>query len=394
MQHYKYLIIGSGMTADAAVRGIRELDPNVSIGMIGDETDMPYARPPLSKGMWKGRPFEKVWRGTDQLNVHFHLGRHVTKLDPASRRLHDDHGDEYTYDKLLLATGGSPIRLSFGAEEIIYFRTLQDYQRLRTLAEKGKSFLVIGGGFIGTEIAAALSMQGKQVSMAFLENSIGENIYPPDLSQFITNFYRKKGVDVVPADAADSLEKSGDRFIVRTRRGRTFEVDGVVAGLGLRPNVELANSAGLNVANGVVVDDHLRTSVPNIFAAGDVAMFPHYALGKAVRVEHEDNALMMGKQAGRNMAGADEAYTHTPLFYSDMFELGYEAVGELSSKMETFADWQEPFQKGVIYYLDNGRVRGVLLWNVWEKTNDAAALMQGPGPFNAENLRGRITDKK
>jgi hypothetical protein len=114
-------------------------------------------------------------------------------------------------------------------------------------------------------------------------------------------------------------------------------------------------------------------------------------LGKLVRVEHEDNALMMGKQAGRNMAGANEAYTHTPLFYSDLFELGYEAVGELSSKLETVADWQEPFQKGVIYYLEGGRVRGVLLWNVWEKTKEAAALMSEPGPFKAEGLKGRIT---
>ncbi len=391
MESYTYLIIGSGMAADAAVRGIRELDQNVSIGMIGNETDMPYARPPLSKGMWKGRPFEKVWRGTDKLNVHFHLGRRAVKLDPVSRRVSDDQGGEYSYDKLLLATGGSPMRLSFGGDDIIYFRTLQDYRRLRALAERGEKFLVIGAGFIGTEIAAALSMQGKQVSMTFLENSIGENIYPPDLSQFITNFYRKKGVELAPADAADSLEKSGDRFIVRTRGGRTFEVDGVVAGLGIRPNVELANSAGLRIGNGIIVDDHLRTSVPNIFAAGDVAMFPHHALGKSIRVEHEDNALMMGRQAGRNMAGADEAYTHTPLFYSDMFELGYEAVGELSSKMEMVADWQEPFQKGVIYYLEGGRVRGVLLWNVWEKTKEAAALMLEPGPFKAGDLKGRIT---
>lgn len=394
MQHYKYLIVGSGMTADAAVRGIRELDSNGSIGMIGYETDMPYARPPLSKGMWKGRPFEKVWRGTDQLNVDFHLGREVTVIHPDTKHARDDQGDEYSYNKLLLATGGSPIHLPFGQEHIIYFRTLQDYEHLRALAEQRKKFLVIGAGFIGTEIAAALSMQGKQVSMVFLENSIGENVYPPDLSQFINNFYRKKGVDLVPADAVSAVEETGNRLIVRTRGGHAFEVDGVVAGLGLRPNVALAKSAGLKIDNGIVVDEHLRTSAPDIFAAGDVAMFPHHALGKSIRVEHEDNALMMGKQAGRNMTGADEAYTHVPIFYSDMFELGYEAVGELSSKLETVADWQEPFQKGVIYYLDDGRVRGVLLWNVWGKTRDAAALMLEPGPFNVENLKGRITDKK
>lgn len=390
MRSYKYLIIGSGMTADAAVRGIRELDPDGSIGMIGAEPDMPYARPPLSKGMWKGRPFEKIWRGTDKLNVDFHLGHTATELDTTAKRVRDDQGNEYTYDKLLLATGGTPIRLPFGDEHIIYYRTLQDYQRLRALSEQGQRFLVVGAGFIGSEIAAILNMQGKQVTMVFLENSIGENIYPPELSQFLNDTYRRKGVELVSADGVASLEKSGNRLQVQTRSGRTFEVDGVVAGLGLRPNVQLAKSAGLKIENGIVVDDRQRASAPDIFAAGDVAMFPHATLGKMARVEHEDNALRMGKQAGRNMAGADESYTHTPSFYSDLFEFGYEAVGELSSKLETVVDWQEPLQKGSVYYLDGGRVRGVLLWNVWKKLSEATALMSEPGPFTAKDLIGGI----
>lgn len=390
MKHYKYLIIGGGMTGDAAVRGIRELDTDGTIGMISSETDLPYARPPLSKGMWKGRPLEKIWRGTDKLNVEFHPGRTAAELDPKAKRVRDDHGDEYTYDKLLLATGGSPIRLPFGGEHIIYFRTLQDYLRLRELSDTKQSFLVIGAGFIGTEIAAALNMQGKQVTLVFLENSIGETVYPPELSNYLNDFYRGKGVELVPAQAVSAIEKNGDRLTVRTRGGRAFEVDGIVAGLGLRPNVDLAKSAGLKVENGIVVDDHLRASAPDVLAAGDVAMFPHPTLGRLARVEHEDNALRMGKQAGRNMAGADEAYAHTPNFYSDMFELGYEAVGELNSKLETVVDWQEPFQKGVIYYLDGGRVRGVLLWNVWKKLEEATALMKEAGPFKAEDLKGRI----
>ncbi len=391
MKNYTYLIIGGGMTADAAVRGIRELDPAGSIGLIGYETDLPYSRPPLSKGMWKGRPFAKVWRGTDNLNVDFYLGREVTKINPTSKRIRDDHGDEYTYDKLLVATGGSPIRLPFGEEHIIYFRTLQDYERLRALVERKERFLVIGGGFIGSEIAAALKMQGKKVTMVFLENSIGENNYPPELSRYLNDFYRKKGVNLVPADTVSGVEKNGSSLTVLTRGGRRIEVDGLVAGIGIRPNIELAKSANLKVENGIVVDDHLRTSVADIFAAGDVAMFPHPTLGKNIRVEHEDNALMMGKQAGRDMAGADEPYTHTPYFYSDLFELGYEAVGELSIKLEMVTDWQEPFQKGVVYYLKDGRVHGVLLWNVWEKLKEATALMAEPGPFKAGDLKGRIT---
>jgi NADPH-dependent 2,4-dienoyl-CoA reductase/sulfur reductase-like enzyme len=140
------------------------------------------------------------------------------------------------------------------------------------------------------------------------------------------------------------------------------------------------------------VNERLETSVPDIYAAGDAANFFHSALGKRTRVEHENNAVEMGKLAGRNMAGGNETYTHIPMFYSDLFDLGYEAVGEMSSKMKTIADWQEePFKKGVVYYMDEGRVRGVLLWNVWEKVEEARALMKEAGPFKEEDLKGRIT---
>jgi NADPH-dependent 2,4-dienoyl-CoA reductase/sulfur reductase-like enzyme len=144
------------------------------------------------------------------------------------------------------------------------------------------------------------------------------------------------------------------------------------------------------LGNGIIVDEHLRTSVPDIFAAGDAANFQHVLLGKRVRVEHEDNAIHMGKLAGRNMAGAEEAYTHAPMFYSDLFDLGYEAVGDLSSKLQTVSDWQETFKKGVIYYLESDRVRGVLLWNVWGQVENARALMNEKGPFTADTLKNRL----
>mgnify|MGYP003429225951 CR=1 FL=1 len=392
MKHYQYLIIGGGLAGDAAVRGIRELDANGSIGMLSTEPNPPYTRPNLSKGLWKGRPLEKIWRNTQEFGVELHLARKVTQLDTLKKHVIDETGEEYTFDKLLLATGGSPIRLPIGGEDdIIYFRDLQDYHRLRALGERGERFLVIGGGFIGSEIAAALTMVGKKVVMVFLEEAIGVRVYPNDLSHYLNDFYRQKGVEVVTNDSVANLEKNGDRFTVRTRNGRAFEVDGVVAGIGIRPNVELAQQAGLQVENGILVDARLRTSAPDVFAAGDVANFFQAALGKRVRVEHEDNALQMGKLAGRNMAGADEAYTHVPMFYSDLFELGYEAVGEIDNKLETVADWQDPFNKGTIYYLENGRVRGVLLWNVWDQVANARALIAAAGPLQVANLKDRLS---
>lgn len=389
MKHYKYLIVGGGLAGDAATRGIRELDADGSIGLISMESDPPYMRPNLSKGLWKGRPVEKIWRKTEE-RAELILGRKATALDPQKKTVRDDQGDEYTYDKLLLATGGSPIHLPFGGEDILYFRDFRDYQRLRKLADEKEHFVVIGGGFIGSEIAAALTMVGKKVTMIFLEDAIGGLVFPGDLAHHLNDYYREKGVEVLTNDSVASVQKTGTRLEVRTGSGRLIETDGVVAGIGIRPNVSLAQDAGLKVENGIVVNERLETSAPDIYAAGDAVNFFHAGLGERTRVEHEDNAVFMGKLAGRNMAGAHETYAHIPMFYSDLFDYGYEAVGKTSSKMEMVSDWSEKYQKGVIYYLDEGRVRGVVLWNVWKQVDNARALMQEKGPFKAEELRGRI----
>ena len=390
MKQYKYLIIGGGLAGDGATKGIREMDTEGSIGMLSMEPDPPYMRPNLSKGLWKGRPVEKIWRKTEQ-RAELHLDRKVVQLDPAKKHVVDDAGNEYTYEKLLLATGGTPNHLPFGNGNIIYYRNFQDYQHLRALTENGNHFVVIGGSFIGSEIAAALTMVGKKVTMIFPEDAISDSIFPKDLSQFLNDYYREKGVEVVTGESAASLQKEGDRIVIHTGSGRSFETDGVVAGIGIHPNLDLAKESGIKTNSGIIVNERLETSVPDIYAAGDAASFYHTTLEKRTRVEHEDNAVQMGKLAGRNMAGAGETYTHTPMFYSDLFELGYEAVGEMSSKMKTIEDWQEePFKKGVVYYIDDDRVRGVLLWNVWKKVEEARALMKEAGPFKAEDLKGRI----
>ncbi len=389
MKQYKYLIIGGGLAGDAATRGIRELDAEGSIGLVSMEPDPPYMRPNLSKGLWKGRPVEKIWRKTEE-RAELILGRKVTSLDPQKKTVQDDKGDEYTYDKLLLATGGTPSHLPFGDGNIIYYRDFQDYQHLRKLADEKERFVVIGGGFIGSEIAAALTMVGKKATMIFPDDAISANVFPSDLAQYLNEYYREKGVEVLTGDTAASVQKDGERLIVRTGSGRAIETDGVVAGIGIHPNVELAEQTGIKVDDGIVVNEHLETSLPDIYAAGDAVNFFHAGLGKRTRVEHEDNAVFMGKLAGGNMAGGNESYTHIPMFYSDLFELGYEAVGKTSSELETVSDWQDEFKKGVIYYLDEGRVRGVILWNVWKQVDNARALMLEKGPFKAEDLKGRI----
>jgi NADPH-dependent 2,4-dienoyl-CoA reductase/sulfur reductase-like enzyme len=396
MPHYTYLIVGGGMTADAAIGGIREVDPTGSIGLVSAESHPPYDRPPLSKGLWKDKPLDSIWRKTDRTGVTLHLGTQARTLDAQNKRVVDDKGTVYTFDRLLLATGGAPRRLPFGGDDIIYFRDLDDYERLRALAEHGQRFAIIGGGFIGAEIAAALSMSGKKVVMVFPEDGICSRIFSADLVKFLNEFYREKGVEVLAGENVTGSEMREGKPLLKTHTqihgDREIAADGVVAGIGIVPGVELAEAAGLEVDNGIHVDGGLRTSHQDIYAAGDVANFHSSALDQRRRVEHEDNANVMGRLAGQAMAGRSVTYDYLPYFYSDLFELGFEAVGEVDARLETVADWKEPHREGVVYYLRNGRVRGVLLWNTWGQVDAARKLIAETGPFSAENLRGRLPE--
>ena len=376
MNNLRYLIIGGGMTADAAARAVRESDADGSIGIISADPHPPYNRPPLSKGLWKGDdPDKTLWRGTDKINVDLALGRRVTAINPKQKTVTDDRGNAITYEKLLLATGGTPRRLPMQTGQIIYYRTFDDYTRLRALANQKLRFAVLGGGFIGSEVAAALRLVGRDVTMIVPEEGIGARVFPADLAKFLVDYYREQGVDVRTGEGLADLQQSAGKVNVRTTHGKDIPVDVVVAGLGIQPNVELAEQAGLRVENGVVVDELLRTSAADIFAAGDVANFFNPALGVRMRVEHEDNANTMGAAAGRSMAGQGTPYTHLPFFYSDLFALGYEAVGELDPRLETESAWKQQFREGVVYYLKDGKVRGVLLWNTWGQLDNARAII-------------------
>ncbi len=388
MPGYTYLIVGGGMTADAAVKGIRSIDPEGTISIISNEAAPPYKRPPLSKALWKGEPVESVDLKTGERGVQIHLSRNATRIDGVGNVVIDDQGLRYTYEKLLLATGGAVRTLPFDAEGIIYFRTIDDYRNLHSLTDRHERFAIIGGGFIGSEVGAALAMNGKNVTMIFPEEGIGARVYSKRISNFLNEYYRSKGVTILAQDGVTNAQRNGKTYIITTKSGSQLQVDGVVAGLGILPNTSLAASAGLTIDNGIVVNEFLQTTIPNIYAAGDVANFFNVALGKHVRVEHEDNAVTMGEQAGKNMAGGFEAYRHLPFFYSDLFDIGYEAVGELDARLDIVEDWKEEFREGVLYYIGEGRVRGVLLWNTWGQVENARKLIAAKGPFTREDLKG------
>jgi NADPH-dependent 2,4-dienoyl-CoA reductase/sulfur reductase-like enzyme len=389
MAAYRYLIVGGGMTADAACRGIRDHDTDGAIGLFAAEEHAPYARPPLSKALWAGKGEGSVWRGTSELGVDIHTGRRIVALDLDARTATDDADEPHTYERLLLATGGTPRRLPGGGEDVIYFRTLDDFRRLRALASEGVRVAVIGGGFIGSEIAAALATNGCAVTIVFPEPGIGARLFPSDLSGFVNDYYRSKGVDVAPEELVEEIAREGSTFRLVTNTGRAIASDAVVAGLGIVPSTELAEEVGLDVDDGILVDEHGRASASDdVFAAGDVARFPVPALGGTRRVEHEDHANTHGRRVGANMAGANEPYDHLPFFYSDLFELGYEAVGDVDSRLTTVEEWDEPNRKGIVGYVDgDGRARGFLLWDVWGKVDAARELIRSGATVDSAVLR-------
>jgi 3-phenylpropionate/trans-cinnamate dioxygenase ferredoxin reductase subunit len=384
MKTTRYLIVGGGMTGDAATQGIRDHDADGSITLVGSEPHPPYKRPPLTKGLWSGGDEAKIWRGTADRGADLVLGRTIVSLDLDAKRATDDAGDEYAWEKLLLATGGRPRKLANADDDVVYFRTLDDYRKLRPLADAGAHVVVVGGGFIGSELAAALTGAGARVTMLFPESTIAARVLPAALAEFVTGYYREKGVEVLAGETVESVAGG----VLTTGTGRTVEGDAVVAGLGIVPNVALADAAGFPVDNGIVVDELGRVDGrDDVFAAGDVANFPLLALGHTARVEHEDHAVTHGRTVGANMAGAEQRYDHLPSFYSDLFDLGYEAVGDVDARLATVERWDEPNRKGVVAYVDDERrPRGFLLWNTWDKVDAARESIRAAKPVDEGSL--------
>jgi NADPH-dependent 2,4-dienoyl-CoA reductase/sulfur reductase-like enzyme len=391
---YKYLIIGGGMTSDAAVHGIREIDEVGSIGMISAEDVPPYERPPLTKGLWKGETGEdEIWRGTGDLQVDMHLGRRAVMADVKEKVIYDDQQGEYRYEKLLLATGGHPRKLPHDDDAVIYYRTFHDYQELKERLETGSRCVVLGGGFIGSEIAAALRINGHSVVMVFPENGIGGGTFPPDHAQFLNDYYREQGVEIKTGQLVDRVGNLERGIEVALDSGEKLSADVAIAGLGIEPNTELADDLGLELTDGICVDSALQTSRDDVYAAGDVAAFYNAALGERLRVEHEDNANTMGKMAGRSMAGAQVDYDYLPYFYSDLFEHGYEAVGKLDPSLTLISIWEEPHEKGLIAYMDANQLKGVVLWNLWGKVDAARELIATDRPVSSDVLRSALMDE-
>ncbi len=266
---------------------------------------------------------------------------------------------------------------------IHYLHTLKEYHAIRALYEKGSDFVVIGGGYIGTEMAAALQMNGKQVTLITQESSLLNYKVPHDFSQFLSSYFCEKGVSLLPNETVIDVEVKEEHSVVVTESGKRIICDGVIAGVGTSPNCELAKSAHLNCENGIIVDRYLQTSNEDIYAAGDIANFFSPILNMRLRCEHEDTAKTMGTTVGLNMAGDKQEYTHLPYFYSDLFEIGYMAIGKTTAKLEMIEQWDELYRQGTIYYIEDGIIMGGTMIGIWDQVDHMRHLIASKTPIDS-----------
>jgi NADPH-dependent 2,4-dienoyl-CoA reductase/sulfur reductase-like enzyme len=333
VRSFRYLILGGGMAAGYAARAFVEDGAKPGeLGIVSSDQDLPYERPPLSKGFLAGRD-------TDQgilINPPEFYTRHgievalrevVDHADLPARRLRTRSGEEYAYEKLLIATGARPRTLDLPGP-VYYLRSAADSRRIRDAAARARSAVVIGGGFIGMEVASVLAQKGLPVTMLVAEDRIWRRLFTPELSAFFQRYYEASGAKVVTGAGPVTPE-------------RVNGADLVVAGVGVVPEIALFEGTGLALDNGIVVNEFLETSVAGVWAAGDVANYRDVLFGRRRRVEHWDNAVKQGRHAIRNMMGAREPFRNVPYFFSDIFDLSWEFWGDTSDfdRTETRGDY-------------------------------------------------------
>ena len=395
---YDHVLIGGGIAADAAARAIREADEDASIAILSADPHAPVYRPALSKDLWTGEdpdPDSQDLGTAEAMGAELFASTLVTELLPSSHTVVTARGERIRYRTALLATGSVPRRLPGGEDErVAYLRTVGDYRHLRTLAADGARIAVVGGGYIGTEVAAALTRTGAAVTLAHSGARILEHTFPTSITSHLEEVFAGRGVELVDGFRLADVE-AGEALTLRGEDGRTLTADAVVLGLGARPDTFLAAEAGIETDRElVIVDPRLRTSAPDVFAAGDVVLYDDALLGQR-HVEHVDHAEASGALAGANMARPEEEqeeYAHTPLFFSDLFDDGYEAVGRLDSSLEMREVWDEEGTAAVVHYLEDGLVEGVLLWNTWDSVPAARELIaeSQAGDLYIDSLESRI----
>ncbi|MPZ48308.1 MAG: NAD(P)-binding protein [Dehalococcoidia bacterium] len=367
----KYLLIGGGIASFNAAKLIRQTDTEGSVLIVGEEPLPPYDRPPLSKEVMRGEKsideivFEPAGKLAEQA-IDLALGVRVDALDATTQQATLSGGETVHFEKALIATGGSPIRLPLPGADLAgvhYLRTAQDAGAIAAEARPGRHAVIIGGGFIGLKVAASLTQRGVQVTVIEALPHIWARFADASLAGYFQDYCSREGVTFRTNETVTELRGEGRVGAVALRGGDVLACDFVCIGVGIRPNVELAQAAGLEVDNGIVVDDYLRTSNPEIYAAGDVINYPDATFGKRRRVEHWGHAEYTGQVAGRNMAGEPTPYSFLTYVWSDIFDLHLEFAGDEGERDEVLLRGRYEDNKFTVLYLKEDRLTAYFALN-------------------------------
>jgi NADPH-dependent 2,4-dienoyl-CoA reductase/sulfur reductase-like enzyme len=386
MPEATYVIVGASLAGAKAAETLRAEGAGGRVVLLGEETERPYERPPLSKGFLQGKAGKSTiyvhsedWYAAHDVDLR--LGVAAVSLDPAQRQVLLSDGSSLAYDRLLLATGASPRRLRVPGADldgVLYLRTAADSEQLRAALDGGGQVVIAGAGWIGLEVAAAAREAGCEVTVVEPEDVPLRRALGPELGQVFAGLHTEHGVRFRFGEGVSELHGAGRVSEVVTSSGARLPADVVVVGIGVVPNVGLAEDAGLATGNGITVDASLRTSAPGVFAAGDVADAVNPLLGRRLRVEHWANALNMGPAAARAMLGQDVSYDRVPYFFSDQYDLGMETSGvpEPGGYDEIVYRGDRAAREFIAFWLSGGALVAGMNVNVWDVTGPIQELIR------------------
>ena len=397
----EFVIIGGGVAAAKAAEGVRAAGGEGATAVLTAEPELPYERPPLSKAFLRGEAGRDYLRTHDEAwyrdhDVEVLLATRASTLDPATRTVTTEVGDQLRYARgLVLATGAQPVRLDLPGgdlEGVYYLRTVDDSERLRAAISRAESMVVIGGGFIGAEVAASATQMDTRVTLLEMADIFWTRAVGPEMGRFFEDFLRDRGVHVRTRTSAKGLEGRDTVEAVVLPDGTRLHANVVVIGVGVRPDTALAERAGLAVDNGILVDQHLRAA-EGVYAAGDVANAEHPLFGR-VRIEHWAEALNQGLLAGRNLAGAGERYDRVPYFFSDQFDLSLSYLGHVREwdglVVRGSREVKEP--RFIAWYLREGTPRAALIVNDWDAEDPVREVIRRARPVDPGRLANENVD--
>ncbi|MDX6327187.1 MAG: 3-phenylpropionate/trans-cinnamate dioxygenase ferredoxin reductase component [Nocardioidaceae bacterium] len=380
-------VVGGGLAAARACETLRDEGFDGRLVLVSAEQHPPYERPPLSKGYLLGHdPLEKAFvHGSTWYSDHhvdLRLSTSAEGLDLERHTLTTANGDEVWFDRLLLATGAGPRHLpqaDASSGPVTYLRTIEDSDRLKVALKPGQRLVVIGGGWIGLEVAAAGRILGAEVTVVEPMAQPLLRVLGSEVGELFADLHREHGVDLRLSTSVETIEANGETAVVRLSDGWTVTADLVLVAIGAVPRTTLAEVAGLSIDNGVVVDQRLRTSHPDVYAAGDVANAFHPGLGRHVRVEHWDNAIHQGRTAARNLLGAEETYERVPYFFTDQYDLGMEYVGAVGPEGYDDVEVRGDLDRRVFtaYWRKGGRVVAGMHANDWDAIDEVRRAVSG-----------------